>query len=102
MVGNGCFDTLHVPVKSSFETHQDASDAQESIFMVPIRWKGQKLILFGRIKLESMSHEESESEKEPPQFGHYKPNALRMMESMGYDLTNGPGLNFGKGRRTLL
>ena len=25
-----------------------------------------------------------------------------MMESMGYDLTNGPGLNFGKGRRTLL
>ena len=25
-----------------------------------------------------------------------------MMENMRYDLTNGPGLNFGKGRRTLL
>ena len=25
-----------------------------------------------------------------------------MMENMGYDLTNGPGLNFDKGRRTLL
>jgi len=25
-----------------------------------------------------------------------------MMENMGYDLINGPGLNFGKGRRTLL
>ena len=25
-----------------------------------------------------------------------------MMERMGYDLTNGPGLNFDKGRRTLL
>ena len=24
------------------------------------------------------------------------------MKSMGYDLTSGPGLNFGKGRRTLL
>jgi len=25
-----------------------------------------------------------------------------MMENMGYDLTSGPGLNLGKGRRTLL
>jgi len=25
-----------------------------------------------------------------------------MMENMGYDLTNGRGLNFDKGRRTLL
>jgi len=49
-----------------------------------------------------MSREESESENEPPQFTHYEPNVLRMMESMGYDLTNGPGLNFSKGRRTLL
>ena len=28
-------------------------------------------------------------------------NVLRMMENMGYDLTKGPGLNFGKGRRAL-
>jgi len=70
--------------------------------MVPARRKGQKLILFGQIKSELMSHEESESENESPQFTHYEPNILRMMESMGYDLTNGPGLNFGKGRRTLL
>jgi len=70
--------------------------------MVPTRRKGQKPILFGRIKSESMSRDESKCEKEPPQFGHYEPNALRMMESMGYDLTNGPGLNFSKGRRTLL
>ena len=70
--------------------------------MVPARRKGQKPILFGRIKSEPMSREESEGEEEPPQFGHYLPNALRMMESMGYDLTNGLRLNFGKGRRTLL
>ena len=48
-----------------------------------------------------MSREDSESENESPQFSHYEPNVLRMMENMGYDLTNGPGLNFGKGRRTL-
>ena len=94
--------SLHVPVKSSFGTYRDAGNTQESIFMVPARRKGQKPILFGRIESEPMTCAESESEKEPPQFGHYGPNALRMMESMGYDLTNGPGLNFGKGRRTLL
>jgi len=49
-----------------------------------------------------MSHKDSESENESPQFSHYEPSVLRMMESMGYDLTNGPGLNFGKGRRILL
>ena len=101
MVAIDALTSLHVPVKSSFETYQDAGDAQESIFIVLAKRKGQKLILFGQVKPEPMSREGSESEKELPQFGHYEP-ALRMMESMGYDLTNGPGLNFGKGRRTLL
>ena len=32
--------SLHVPVKSSFETYRDAGNAQESIFMVPTRRKG--------------------------------------------------------------
>ena len=75
--------SLHVLVKSSFETYQDAGDAQESVFLVPVRRKGQKPILFGRIKSESMSREELESEKEPPQFGHYESNVLRMMKAWG-------------------
>ena len=70
--------------------------------MVPARRKGQKPILFGRISSEPTPHEESEGEEESPQFGHYEPKALRMMKRMGYDLTSRPGLNFGKGRRTLL
>jgi len=49
-----------------------------------------------------MSREDSESENESSQFSHYEPNILKMMETMGYDLTNGPGLNFGKGWKTLL
>ena len=49
-----------------------------------------------------ISHKDSESENESPQFSYYEPNVLRMMKNMGYDLTNGLGLNFGKGRRILL
>ena len=93
---------LHVPMKSSLKTYQDVSDVQELVFMIPARRKGQKLILFGRIKSELMSHKDSESKNESPQFSHYEPSVLRMIERMGYDLTNGPGLNFGKERRTLL
>jgi len=70
--------------------------------MVPARLKGRKPILFERIKSELMPCEDSESENESPQFAYYEPNVLRMMENMGYDLANGPGLNFGKGRKTLL
>jgi len=60
--------SLHVPMKSSFKTYQDVGDAHESVFMVPARRKGKKPILFGRIKSELMSHEDSESENESPQF----------------------------------
>ena len=72
----GALTSLHVPVKSSFETCQNAGDAQKAVFMVPARRKGQRPILFGRVESEPMSREESEDEEEPPQFGHYEPNAL--------------------------
>ena len=49
-----------------------------------------------------MIREYSKSEIEPPQFSHYEPNVLKMLENMGYDLANSPGLNCGKGRWTLL
>jgi len=88
-------------MKSSLKTYKDVGDVQESLFMVPARRKGQEPILFGRIKSELMSRKNSESENESSQFSHYEPNVLRMMENMGYDLPNGPGLNFSKGRRTL-
>ena len=48
-----------------------------------------------------MTCEDSESETELPQFSHYESNVLRIMENMGYDLTSGLNLNFGKGRQTL-
>ena len=94
--------SLHVPVRSSLTVYQGINEAQGSLFKVPARRKGQKSILFRRVEFESMTCEDSKSENEPPQFSHYKSNVLRMMENIGYNLTSGPDLNFGKGRRTLL
>ena len=94
--------SLHVLKRSSLTAYQGVNEAQGSLFKVPARRKSQKSILFGRIESESMTREDSESENELPQFSHYKPNVLRMIENMRYDLISGPGLNFGKGRRTLL
>ena len=62
----------------------------------PCKMQRPKTNPFQRIRSELMPCEVSESENEPPQFSHYEPNVLRMMENMRYDLTNGPGLNLAK------
>jgi len=58
--------SLHVAVKSSLTMYQDVGNAQESVFLVPARPKGQKPIPFERIKSVLMPHEDSESENESP------------------------------------
>jgi len=94
--------SLHVPVRSSLTVYQSVSDAQGSFFEVPARSKSQKPILFRRVESKPTISEDSKSETELLQFSHYEPNVLRIIETMGYNLTSGLGLNFGKGRRTLL
>ena len=69
---------------------------------MPAKRKGQKPILFGRIKSELVTHESSEDDPESPQFFDYELNAYHMMEIVGYDLTKRSGLNFGQGRRARL
>jgi len=41
--------SLHVPVKSSFETYQDAGDAQESVFMVQQNEKAKNQFFSDRL-----------------------------------------------------
>jgi len=82
--------------------HKKTSDAQGAFFEVPSKYKGQKSILFGRVESEPMAPESLKDNTESPQFSHYGPNARCIMAKMGYDLTKGSGLNFGKRRRTLL
>jgi len=43
--------SLHVLVKSSLKTYQDVGDAQESVFMVPARRKGQKPFFLEELSL---------------------------------------------------
>ena len=94
--------SLHALMRSSLTAYQSISDVQGTFFDVPARRKGQKLILLGRVESKPTTCEDSESKTELPQFSHYKSNVLRMMENIGYNLTSGLGLNFSKGRRTLL
>jgi len=61
-----------------------------------------KTNLFKKSRVQTMIREDSKSEIELPQFSHYESNVLRMIENTGYDLTSSVGLNFSKGRRTLL
>ena len=58
--------SLHVPMRLSLTVYQDVSDAQRSLFMVPVRRKGQRPILFGRVESKSMTRESSESDNESP------------------------------------
>ena len=82
--------------------HENNNDTQGAFFEVPAKHKGQKPILFERVESEPMARESLEDNAESPQFSHNGPNARRMMEKMGYDLTKRSGLSFGKERRTLL
>jgi len=58
--------SLHVLVRSSLTAHQGVSDAQRSLFKVLARHKGLRPILFRRVESKSITHEDSESENEPP------------------------------------
>ena len=81
--------------------HEKTGDAQGAFFEVTAKYKGHKLILFGRLESEPMTRESSEDDFESPQFSHYGQNSHRMIENMGYDLPKKSVLNFGKGRQTL-
>jgi len=94
--------SLHALIRSSFMVHDKTSDAQGAFFEVPSKYKGQKSILFERIKSGPMTCGSSEDDFDSPQFSHYGRNSYRMMENKGYDLTKRFGINFSKEKRTLL
>jgi len=49
-----------------------------------------------------MAYESSRNRSESLQFFHYVQKSHYIMETMGYDLTKGPGLNFSKRKWALL
>ena len=93
--------SLHPPVKSSFMSYDVIRDVHGACFEVPARCEGQKLTLLGREESSQTARKNSNNDEEFPQFLRYGPALRLIMEKLGYDLTNRPGLNYGKGRRTL-
>ena len=89
--------SLRAPIKSSLMVREKIGNAREYFFELSAKRKGQKPILFGRIESEPIACESLGGGSESPQFFHYGQKSRHMMERMGYDLTKGSGLNFGKG-----
>jgi len=58
--------SLHAPTKSSLLVCEKIGSAHDALFEVPARRKGQKPILFGRIKTESVACESSRGDSESP------------------------------------
>ena len=83
-------------------TYDKMSESQGACFKVPAKHEGKIPILFGRIESKPSTYESSEGDLDPQQLFRYSVNTHRIMERMGYDMIKSPGLNFGKGRRTLL
>jgi len=83
-------------------TYDRMNESQGACFKVPAKHEGERPILFGRIESKPSTHESSKDDLNPQQLFRYSVTAHRIIERMGYDLIKSPGLNFGKGRRTLL
>jgi len=94
--------SLHAPIKSSLMVREKTGDACKVFFEVPVKRKDQKPILFGRIEFEPIACESSKGGSESPQFFHYGQKSHHIIERIGYNFTKGSGLNFGRGKQTLL
>ena len=58
--------SLYALIRSSFMTHERATDAHGTFFKVAVKYKGQKPILFERIESELVTHESSQGDSESP------------------------------------
>ena len=63
--------SLRAPIKSSLLVRKKIESAHNALFEIPTKQKGQKAILFGRIKTEPLAFESSEGNSESPQFFHF-------------------------------
>ena len=91
--------SYHLPIPSSMKACAYVEDSHGSTFIVPPTKANQQPITFGKIQPRAYILGDSEEELPPPQFYHYSRTSRKIMERMGYNLSQGDGLNFGKGRR---
>jgi len=77
-------------------------NSEGSVFVVPPSKRNQSPIVFGRIQPRISAITDSGLDSEPPQIFHYARSSHHMMRRMGYNLHHENGLNFRRGRRSLL
>jgi len=58
--------SLHAPIRSSLMVHEKTNDEQGAFFEVPAKHRGQKPILFWRIKPEPIARESLKDNAESP------------------------------------
>jgi len=75
---------------------------ERAVLVIPPSKEGQSPIIFGKAQPRGSTIADLSSNSDTPQFFHYAQPARHIMKKMGHNLKHGEGLNFGKGRRSLL
>ena len=94
--------SLHMPLHKSSASSTPMEPAEGAVLVIPPSKKSQLPIIFGRTQPRGPMAADSSSDSDTAQFFHYARPACHILKKMGYDLRHGKGLNFGKGRRSLL
>ena len=94
--------SLHMPFHKPSASGTPMESIEGVVLLIPPSKEGQLPIIFGKAQPRGPTATDSSSDSDTPQFFHYARPAHHMMKKMGYNLKHGEGLNFGKGRRSLL
>src|SRR5436853_7836632 len=93
--------SFHVPLSTSLTGDKPVEHIDGAFFEVPARRRKQKPLYFGRCHDKIRTSVSADIETHAPEFSHYDPNAHLIMRHWGYDFEKKPGLNYGKGLKSL-
>jgi len=94
--------SLHMPLHKPSASSTPMESIEGAVLVIPPFKEGQSPIIFGKAQPRGSAAADSSSDSDTPQFFHYARPARHIMKKMGYNLKHGEGLNFKKGRRSLL
>src|SRR5204863_7116076 len=93
---------LRAPVSSTLLADKAIANARGTFFEVPASRPDQKPILFGRYQREDFPRHREMDDQGEPDYSWVSPKVAGIMERWVYRFEDKEGLNYGKGRRTLL
>jgi len=102
LLGSITNSSLHMPLPKPSASRTSMQSVEGALLVIPPSKEGQLPIIFDKAQPRGSTAVESSSDSDTPQFFHYAQPAHHMMKRMGYNLKHGEGLNFGKGKHSLL